>query len=204
MTQETLPAVAEVPVVTGEVIDPREQLKANEAIIRRNFKKMETVVQSVARSLNIIYHNNLWKLHTTADGKRRYTNFNDYLETEFGWDKTAARARQIMKADLPLAIEAGEVPAEVGDKRRERTAPEITAAKAATVTAKQLTTVLDAWNTRMTAVESGEGLAALAAIHEDAVASLTTIIDDLTQFAADQNAEAETADADGDDDSDES
>ena len=54
----------------------------------------------------------------------------------------------------------------------------------------------------MTAVENGDGLAALSAIHEDAVASLTTIIDDLTQFAADQNAEAETADADDDADDD--
>jgi hypothetical protein len=189
----TLPAPVEVPVVTGEVIDPMDVLKTNEQNIRRNFKKMETVVGSVARSLNIIYYNDLWKLHKTADGKRRYTNFNDYLTTEFGWDKTAARARQIMKADVPAAIEAGEIPSEVGDKRRERTAPEISASKAAKVTIKQIQTVLDAWDTRMGNVENGAGRDALDRIYEDATVSINSILATLGDFVAEQDAEAEAA-----------
>jgi hypothetical protein len=204
MVQETLPAPVVAEAVSGEVIDPQEQLKHHEQNIKRNFRKMETVVQSVARSLNVIYHNNLWKLHLTADGKRRYTNFNDYLETEFGWDKTAARARQIMKADLPLAIEAGEVPAEVGDKRRERQAPEITAAKAAKVTAKQLTTVQEAWQTRLDNVESGDALAELVAIIAEANVAVDEIVSSLNAFVEAQEAEAETADDSDEDDDDES
>lgn len=206
MVQETLPAPVVAEAVEGEVIDPREQLKVHEANIKRNFKKMETVVQSVARSLNVIYHNGLWKLHTTADGKRRYTNFNDYLEVEFGWDKTAARARQIMKADLPLAIEAGEVPAEVGDKRRERTAPMIEAGKAASITRKQLAKVQEAWQGRMENVESGDALARLVDIIADANVAVDDILPHLDTFIEDVNAESETADDDddADDDSDDS
>lgn len=202
MATETLPVPANAEAVSGEVIDPQELLKKHERNIRANFVKFQKVQQSVARSLNIIYHNDLWKLHKDANGKRKYTNFDVYLADEFGWDKTAARARQIMKGDLPLAIEAGEVPAEAGDKRRSRTAPEVTPAKAATVTAKQITTVLDAFNTRMDTVEEGAGKGALVAIHQAAVVALTTIIDDLTQFADEQNAEAENADADDDDSDD--
>jgi hypothetical protein len=193
-----LPAPVEVPVVSGEVIDPMDTLRKQEKVIRTNFRKMETVVGSVARALNIIYHNDLWKLHKTADGKRRYTNFNDYLSTEFGWDKTAARARQIMKADLPLAIEAGEVPKEVGDKRRNRAAPEITALKAAQVTVKQLETVLNAWNTRMENVENGAGFDALSDIFTEATHQITDVLGSLNTFIADQSAESESASEDED------
>jgi len=196
---ETLPAV-QSEAISGEVIDPADSLKKHEQNIKRNFRKMETVAQSVARSLNVIYYNDLWKLHKTAEGKRRYTNFNDYLESEFGWDKSGARARQIMKADIPAAIEAGEIPAEVGDKRRERSAPEITAIKAAKVTHKQLTSALDAWKVRMENVESGEALAELGEIHADAVESITTILNRLDTFVQEQEAEAESADTDNDDD----
>lgn len=210
MATDILPVPVNAEAEAATAVDKAELLKKHERNIRANFVKFQKVQQSVARSLNIIYHNDLWKLHLDENGKRKYTNFDVYLEDEFGWDKTAARARQIMKGDLPLAIEAGEVPAEAGDKRRTRTAPEVTPAKAATVTAKQLTTVLDAWNTRMDTVEEGTGKGALIQLHQDAVVAITTIIDDLTQLAAELNAEAETAptddesDDEADDESDES
>jgi len=192
---ETLPApVQPTEAVSGEVIDPADTLRKHEQNIRKNFRKMETVVESVARSLNVIYHNDLWKLHKTADGKRRYTNFNDYLATEFGWDKTAARARQIMKADLPLAIEAGDVPASVGDKRRERTAPEITAVKAAKVTAKQFETVRDAMTTRLSNVEAGQGYRDLEALWVAFTPALSTFLSDLEGFIEQSEASSESAD----------
>jgi hypothetical protein len=196
---EILPAPADVPVVEGEVIDPMDTLKANERVIRNNLKKFEAAGTSIARALNVIYHNDLWKLHKTAEGKRRYTNFNDYLATEFGWEKSAARARQIMKADLPLAIEAGDVPSEVGDKRRERTAPEISAVKAAQVTRKQLETVTEAWVTRMQSVEGGDALGKLSDIYDAGYTALTDIQNALTAFIDEQEAEAEVAPK-GDDD----
>lgn len=202
MATDILPVPVNAEAEAAVEVDRGELLKKHERNIRQNFVKFQKVQQSVARSLNIIYHNDLWKIHKDENGKRKYTNFDVYLAEEFGWDKTAARARQIMKGDLPLAIEAGEVPAEAGDKRRNRTAPEVTPAKAATVTAKQITTVLDAFNTRMDTVEEGDGKGGLVAIHQAAVIALTTIIDDLTQFAAEQNAEAESADEADDDESD--
>jgi heme oxygenase len=189
MTQEMLTAPEGTEAIEGEVIEPAALLKEHEQNIRKNFKKFEAVQQSVARSLNVIYHNDLWKLHKTAEGKRRYTNFNDYLATEFGWDKTAARARQIMKADIPAAIEAGEIPAEVGDKRRDRSAPEISAVKAAKVTAKQLQSVIDAWNKRMDNVESGDAYGALVEIHVSANEALVHILADLDSFVKTQDAE---------------
>ena len=196
MTQEMLVAPEGTEAIEGEVIEPAALLKQHEQIIRKNFRKFETIQQSVARSLNVIYYNDLWKMHKTAEGKRRYTNFNDYLATEFGWDKTAARARQIMKADIPAAIEAGEIPSEVGDKRRERTAPEVTAVKAAKVTVKQLENVVDAWDTRIDNVESGEALTAFALIHEAATLAIRGYIDDLKDFIEQQDAEQETASED--------
>jgi len=196
----TLPAPEgaeeEIRTVEGEVIDPADLLKRNEANIRKNFARFEKVQASVARSLNIIYHNDLWKLHKTADGKRRYTNFADYLATEFGWDKTAARARQIMKADQADAIEAGEIPPEVADKRRNRAAPEVTAEKAAKVTSKQLQTVLDAFSTRLTTVEPGSGYTALEQIYDNATTQIGAIIDALDTLVDDLAAEAD-ADAEG-------
>ena len=204
VAETTLPVPAQAEAITGEVIDPAEVLKKHERNIRQNFVRMEKVVQSVARSLNVIYYNDLWKLHKDDKGKRKYTNFDIYLRDEFGWDKTAARARQIMKGDLPLAIEAGEVPEEAGAKRRTRTAPEITPSKAATVTAKQVQTVLDAWGTRMDNVEDGEGKEALSVIFAAGVTALQTIVDDLTQFAAEQDAESDTANGDDESDEDES
>jgi hypothetical protein len=184
--------------VTGEVIEPMDTLREHEKNIRKNFARFEKVQQSVARSLNVIYHNELWKLHKTADGKRRYTNFNDYLATEFGWDKTAARARQIMKADVEAAIEAGEIPADVGDKRRTRTAPEVTAEKAAKVTVKQLETVLDALTTRLGTVEPGGNYARLEEIVNTGADAIGTFIDALNALIEDLAAEAEV-DAEVDD-----
>jgi len=203
MTQEMLTAPETTEAIEGEVIDPAQLLKEHEQNIKRNFKKFEAVQLSVARSLNVIYYNDLWKLHKTAEGKRRYTNFNDYLTAEFGWDKTAARARQIMKGDIPAAIEAGDIPAEVGDKRRDRAAPEITATKAAKVTAKQLQNVIDAWNKRMENVESGDAYGALVEIHVSANEALIHILADLDSFVQTQDAEwADGTDADADDDDD--
>ena len=196
MTQEMLVAPEGTEAIEGEVIEPAALLKEHEQNIKRNFKKFEAVQQSVARSLNVIYHNDLWKLHKTAEGKRRYTNFNDYLSAEFGWDKTAARARQIMKADVPAAIEAGEIPAEVGDKRRDRSAPEISATKAAKVTAKQLEGVIEAWNKRMENVESGDAYGALVEIHVSANESLVRILADLDSFVKTQDAEWENGNDD--------
>jgi len=195
MTLETLPAADGPETVEGEVIDPATVLKQHEQNIKRNFKKFEAVQQSVARSLNVIYYNDLWKLHKTAEGKRRYTNFNDYLEMEFGWDKSGARARQIMKADIPAAIEAGEIPSEIGDKRRERSAPEVTAAKAAKVTRKQIETVLTAWDVRMGTVEDTTSADRFADIYADAKASLNEILDTLDTFIEDEEAESETAES---------
>jgi hypothetical protein len=193
MTLETLPAADAPEAIEGEVIDPAAVLKTHEQNIRKNFKKFEAVQQSVARSLNVIYYNELWKLHKTAEGKRRYTNFNDYLATEFGWDKTAARARQIMKADIPEAIEAGDIPAEIGDKRRERSAPEVSATKAAKVTHKQLETVLTAWDVRMGTVEDTAATDRFADIYADAKAAINEILDTLLTFIEDEDAESETA-----------
>lgn len=184
--------------VTGEVIEPMDTLREHEKNIRKNFARFEKVQQSVARSLNIIYHNELWKLHKTADGKRRYTNFHDYLATEFGWDKTAARARQIMKSDVEAAIEAGDIPADVGDKRRTRTAPEVTAEKAAKVTVKQLETVLDALTTRLGTVEPGTNYARLEEIVNTGADAIGTFIDALNALIEDLAAEAEV-DAEVDD-----
>jgi len=204
MTAEitTLPAPEQaeetVRAVEGEVIEPMDLLRKNEANIRKNFVKFEKIQESVARSLNIIYHNGLWKLHKTADGKKRYTNFNDYLTVEFGWDKTAARARQIMKADQDAAIEAGDVPPEVGDKRRERTAPEVTAQKAARVTVKQITNVVEAFMTRLTTVETGEGYRRLEAILVEAEGTFNAVIDALDEMVADLDAESEEAETETD------
>jgi len=195
MTAEvtTLPAPEQIKAVEGEVIEPSKVLAANEKIVRANLKKFEAVQASVARALNIIYRNDLWKLHKTAEGKRRYTNFGDYLATEFGYDKSLARAHQIMKADLPDAIEAGDVPPDSGDKRRTRNAPEVTAEKAAKVTSKQLLAVLDAFNTRLGTVEQGEGYFRLEAILGQAQEMINPVIDALDELVAALAAEAESA-----------
>lgn len=198
MAQEILPAPAGTEALKGEVVMPAELLKQHEQIIRRNLKRFIDVQDNVARSLNVIYHNDLWKLHKTAEGKRRYTNFNDYLKVEFGWEKTAARARQIMKEDLPLAITDGAVPSDVGDKRRTRVAPEITAEKAARVTVKQFETVREAFKTRMQNVEAGKGRDKLAGIHQFSDGALDNIINRLNKLIEAESAEAEVAPIAGD------
>jgi hypothetical protein len=201
----TLSAPVSAVAVVGEVEKtPAELLKQHEQIVKRNIKRFLDSGHSIARSLNIIYYNDLWKLHKDDKGKRQYTNFNVYLVEEFGWDKTAARARQIMKSDLPKAIEAGEVPDTSGTART-RSAPEISVLKAAKTTSKQLESVLDAMQTRIGNVEKGDpDLPELENIFSQAAGALDEALNAFATLIENIESQSETDgdDDDSDDDSD--
>ena len=203
---------SEVAVVSGEVIVPEDLLKTNERIIKSNFVKYEEIQRKVVRSLTIIHDTlapdgkpGLWRLHKDDKGKAKYTNFGDYLSHEFGWNLTRARALQLIKADRPLAIEAGQIDGSVATQPvRTRKAPTITAIKGAETTLTQLRKVMDDWNERMVNVEDGELKDTLDAIHQEATPRLTEITDELEQFIEDAKAESETApNSDEDEDEDE-
>jgi hypothetical protein len=188
---EVLPApVVETPA-EGTVIVPEEVLKTNEKIIRTNLPKLEKYGNAIGRALNIIYHNGLWKLHKQA-GKQRYTNFDDYLENEFGWDKTAARARQIMKADAPAAIEAGDIP-EDSIKERKARVIEYTPEMVAKQTAKELVKTRNAFTERYEKIEPGVKGDALPDIYDTFVTWINHTIDQLEQIASPELADGEAA-----------
>jgi len=197
---ETLTPPADAVAAIGEVEKtPAELLKEHEQIVKRNIKRFLDSGHSIARSLNIIYYNDLWKLHKDEKGKRKYTNFNVYLVEEFGWDKTAARARQIMKSDLPLAIESGTVPANSGAART-RSAPEITALRAAKITYKQLDKVLDAMQDRISNVEKGDpDKEELTSIFSRAGDSLDEALNSLATFIENVETEVENGTDDDED-----
>lgn len=197
MTTETLDAPeSAIQAIEGEVVKTdAELLKEHETIVKRNIKRFLESGHSIARSLNIIYYKGLWKLHKDEKGKQKFTNFNVYLTEEFGWDKTAARARQIMKSDLPLAIEAGDLEAGTGSTR-ERSAPEISAERCAKVSAKQIENVLDAMSTRLNNTEDGVEKTQLAEIMENGMHNMEEFLNELSMYLA--NFEAEEDEENGD------
>lgn len=188
---EVLPA-PETEALSGEVITPEDQLKANEKVIRTNLPRLEKAGNAIGRALNIIYYNNLWKLHKKA-GKQAYTNFDNYLLEEFGWDKTAARARQIMKADAPAAIEAGDIPEGSVKERKERVV-EYTPEMVAKQTAKELVRARDAFTERYQKIDGGMG-EDLPAVYDSFVEWINHTIDQLEIIAnpaqGDENASEE-------------
>jgi len=186
--------------VEGEVITPESELRDNERIIKRGWKVAQEKATQVYNALTIIHTKNLWKLHLDADGKRKYSSFEKYLFEEFGWNLDRTRALQIIKERRAALLESGDLTKEDMPKERGRTAPEVTASKAAQVTIKQFQTVLDAFNGRIENIEYGEGKEALIDIYENAavavnniVASLQQVIDDEAQRIADEKAEADAA-----------
>ena len=146
MTENTDTGVA----VVGEVVNTDEgslavkqaMLKENETVVKRNWKAATEKAGNVYKALTIIHTHGLWKLHKDAKGKRKYSAFDAYLFGEFGWELSRVRALQIIKATRAEMIEAGELPASAAEPRK-RTAPEVTAERAAKVTAEQMQKVGD-------------------------------------------------------------
>lgn len=189
----------EIETVSGEVIATSEgsadvkaqMLKENEQIIKRNWAKAEEKVGNVYRALTLIHTHDLWKLHKDDKGKRKYTNFQDYLSMEFGWELTRVRALQIIKATRTAMIESGELPASAAEPRK-RTAPEVTSEKAAKVTADQLEKALTAFGTRTANVDEGDpDRAEIVRIYNEAYDLIGGVIGDLREMVA--RIEAETA-----------
>ena len=185
--------------VSGEVITPASELASNERIIRRKWKQATASAGEVYKSLTIIHTKNLWKLHLDAEGKRKYTAFAEYLRVEFGWELDRTRALQIIKQTRKDLLESGELTEADMPAERARTAPEITATKAATVTVAQFEKVLDAFRLRLANIEYGAGRDDLDEVYDAAVTVVTAImsnlqrvIDDEAQRKADEVAEAQT------------
>ena len=159
MTENTETGLA----LTGDVVNTDEGslavkqalLKENETIVKRNWKAATEKAGNVYKALTIIHTHGLWKLHKDKKGKRLYTAFDAYLFGEFGWELSRVRALQIIKATRAEMIEAGELP-ESAAAPRKRTAPEVTAERAAKVTAEQLEKVLDAFETRVQNIDEGD------------------------------------------------
>jgi len=188
--------------VEGEVITPESELRDNERIIKRGWKVAQEKATQVYNALTIIHTKNLWKLHLDADGKRKYSSFEKYLFEEFGWNLDRTRALQIIKERRAALLESGDLTQEDMPKERARSAPEVTASKAAAVTIKQFQTVLEAFDGRIANIEYGDGKDALNDIYENAAAlvdsimvALQRVIDDEAQRIADEKAEAEEAKA---------
>jgi exonuclease VII small subunit len=182
----------ETNAVAGEVITPESMLKENEQIIKRNWAKAEEKVGNVYRALTIIHTNELWKLHKDDKGKRKYTAFDQYLFGEFGWELSRVRALQIIKATRAKMIEAGELPASAAEPRK-RTAPEVTAEKAAKVTSAQFGKALDAFKTRVDNIDAGDpDREEVVRIYNDAVDAIDVLIGDLDDLVARVAAQAET------------
>jgi hypothetical protein len=189
--------------VAGEVITPASELRDNERVIRKKWKQATASAGEVYKSLTIIHTKNLWKLHLDADGKRKYTAFADYLRIEFGWELDRTRALQIIKQTRQDMLESGELSAEDMPAERARSAPEITATKAATVTTDQFTKVLDAFRLRLVNIEYGAGRDDLEAVYDNAavavdaiLSNLLRVIDDEAQRKVEEKAEADAAIAD--------
>lgn len=196
MTTETIETTDETTdAVAGEVITPESLLKENEQIIKRNWQKFEEKGQNIYRALTIIHTNDLWKLHKDDKGKRKYTAFDQYLFGEFGWTLSRVRALQIIKAQRAKMIEAGELPASAAEPRK-RTAPEVSAEKAAKVTADQFKKALDAFGTRTANIDEGDpDRAEIVRIYNEAYDVLGSIIGDLNEMVARIEATNETTNA---------
>lgn len=195
MTTENIETTDTSVAVAGEVVTPESMLKENEQIIKRNWAKAEEKVGNVYRALTIIHTNELWKLHKNENGKRKYTAFDQYLFGEFGWELSRVRALQIIKATRAKMIEAGELPASAAEPRK-RTAPEVTAEKAAKTTSAQLGKALDAFKTRVDNIDAGDpDRDEVVRIYNDAVDALDIIIGDLDELVARVAAQAEISNA---------
>lgn len=192
------PPVAEetVETVSGEVITPEDELRVNERIIKRGWKAAQQKAAEVYRALTIIHTKNLWKQHLDADGKRKYNSFETYLFAEFEWKLDRTRALQIIAQERPKLLEAGVLKPEDMPKQRARTAPEVTATKAAEVTRKQLQTVQKAFDDRIINIANGPGADALDRIAEDLEMALAPIYTALQQVIDDEAAAAAAAAAD--------
>ena len=188
MTENTETGLA----LTGDVVNTDEGslavkqalLKENETIVKRNWKAATEKAGNVYKALTIIHTHGLWKLHKDAKGKRKYTAFDGYLFGEFGWELSRVRALQIIKATRAEMIEAGELPASAAEPRK-RTAPEVTAERAAKVTAEQMQKVLDAFETRVNNIDEGDpDKAEVTRIYNDAYDAMHGAILDLRDLVA--------------------
>lgn len=191
---------ADTEALEGEVVISSEStkeakalaLKEQETVIKRNWQKATEKVGNVYRALTIIHTFDLWKQHTDAKGKRKYTAFDAYLFGEFGWELSRVRALQIIKATRAEMIEAGELPAEAAQTRT-RTAPEVTSERAAKVTAAQMQKALDAFGTRVDSIDEGDPeRGAVVRIFNDVTDALTPLIADLLEIVAAAAADSET------------
>jgi hypothetical protein len=183
-------------VVTGEVIEPAKELAKQESVVKKNWQRAQNAAVEAGRALAVIRFHGYWKLHKNPQGKQAYKSFSDYLENHFGWPLDRTRAYQVMKDATPALVESGELPKEALDNRRNRTAPEVTAAKAAKVTSKQFETARDAYATRIETVEAGQGYRDLTAIWDEFAPHLSTFLSELESFIAASEAESDNADAD--------
>lgn len=178
--------------ITGEVINTDEgslavkqaMLKENETVVKRNWKSATEKAGNVYKALTIIHTHGLWKLHKDTKGKRKYSAFDAYLFGEFGWELSRVRALQIIKATRAEMIESGELPASAAEPRK-RTAPEVTAERAAKVTAEQLRKVLDAFETRVTNIDEGDpDRNEVVRIYNDTHDAISSAILDLNDLVA--------------------
>jgi len=185
--------------ISGEVITTDESsaaakaalLKENEGIVKRNWKAATEKAQTVYKALTIIHTYDLWKLHKDEKGKRKYTAFDAYLFGEFGWELSRVRALQVIKQTRAGMIEAGELPASTAEPRK-RTAPEVTAERAAKVTADQLQKALDAFAGRIDNMDGGDpDFAQVNRVYEEVREALTPAIADLRELVARIEAESE-------------
>lgn len=172
--------------VSGEVITPEEELKANERIIKKGYKVFQQKAAEVYRALTIIHTKNLWKQHLDAEGKRKYNSFEKYLEAEFDWKLDRTRALQIIKEQRTKLLADGTLTASDMPAERKRTAPEVTPTKAAQVTMKQLQGVLDAFKDRLTNIANGPGADYLDTIYDDLVTTMLPVFDSLRQVISDE------------------
>jgi hypothetical protein len=186
--------------LTGEVVNTDEGslavkqalLKENETIVKRNWKAATEKAGNVYKALTIIHTHGLWKLHKDAKGKRKYTAFDQYLFGEFGWELSRVRALQIIKATRAEMIEAGELPESAAEPRK-RTAPEVTAEKAAKVSAEQLQKVMDAFKNRVDNIDEGDpDKAEVLRIYTDTESIIHDAILDLNDLVARIEAESKT------------
>lgn len=195
--------------LSGEVIVTAEStadakkalLKENETIVKRNWKAATEKAETVYKALTTIHTYDLWKLHLDANGKRKYKAFDKYLFGEFGWNLSRVRALQVIKQTRSAMIEAGELPASAAEPRA-RTAPEVTAERAARITADQLEKVLEAFSKRVDAIDEGDpDREAVVAIFTDVHDFLAGSIADLREVVSEaEAAAAESSDSDEDED----
>jgi len=195
-----LPDAPTEDALTGDVVISNEStkeakalaLKEQEIVIKRNWQKATEKVGNVYRALTIIHTFDLWKQHTDEKGKRKYSAFDKYLFGEFGWELSRVRALQIIKATRAEMIEAGELPAESATPRT-RTAPEVTAERAAKVTADQFEKALTAFAGRVDSIDDGDpDRAFIVNIYNEIAEIVNPAILNLRDFVAAAAADSET------------